>query len=296
MRTESQMMELILSTAREDGRIRAVYCNGSRTNPNVPRDFFQDFDIVYVVTEIASFRADPHWIDRFGPVAVMQEPDSPIFDDPQTDPENRYAYLMQFEDGNRIDLSLQTIGFSFSAYLSDPLTLPLLDKDGILPQIPPPSDRAYWVKRPSQDQLRACANEFWWVSTYVAKGLWRREMLYALDHLNLYVRPQLICLLSWYAGCQTQFSVSVGKNGKYLDRYLPRREWDALLRTYPAANRAAVWDALFAACQLFSQVHPLVAQALGYPYDPQEGRRTTAYLHRVHALPDDARSFDDAEK
>lgn len=51
MRTESQMMEIILNAARQDDRIRAVYMNGSRTNKNAPKDLFQDYDIVYVVTE-----------------------------------------------------------------------------------------------------------------------------------------------------------------------------------------------------------------------------------------------------
>lgn len=50
MRTEEQMMKLILDTAKEDERILAVYMNGSRTNPNAPKDIFQDYDIIYVVT------------------------------------------------------------------------------------------------------------------------------------------------------------------------------------------------------------------------------------------------------
>lgn len=56
MRTEEQMMKLILDTAKEDERILAVYMNGSRTNPNAPKDIFQDYDIIYVVTETESFR------------------------------------------------------------------------------------------------------------------------------------------------------------------------------------------------------------------------------------------------
>ena len=47
MRSEQEMLELIVNTARHDDRIRAVIMNGSRANPNAPRDFFQDFDIVY---------------------------------------------------------------------------------------------------------------------------------------------------------------------------------------------------------------------------------------------------------
>ncbi len=51
MRSEQEMFDLILNTAREDKRIRAVYMNRSRTNPSAPRDIFQDYDIVYVVRE-----------------------------------------------------------------------------------------------------------------------------------------------------------------------------------------------------------------------------------------------------
>lgn len=58
MRTEQEMYDLILAAAQQDTRIRAVYLNGSRANPNVPRDMFQDFDVVYVVTDIASFLQD----------------------------------------------------------------------------------------------------------------------------------------------------------------------------------------------------------------------------------------------
>lgn len=41
MRTEKEMQELILNIAKQDERIRAVYMNGSRTNPNVPKDIFR---------------------------------------------------------------------------------------------------------------------------------------------------------------------------------------------------------------------------------------------------------------
>ena len=50
MRSEQEMFDLILNTAKEDERIRAVMMNGSRANPNAPRDCFQDYDIVYFVT------------------------------------------------------------------------------------------------------------------------------------------------------------------------------------------------------------------------------------------------------
>ena len=53
MRTEKEMFELILGVAKRDERVRAVYMNGSRANPNVKKDLFQDYDIVYAVMETA---------------------------------------------------------------------------------------------------------------------------------------------------------------------------------------------------------------------------------------------------
>ena len=71
-RSEQEMMEAILSTAREDERVRAVGLNGSRANPRARRDDFQDYDIVYLVTDMESFLANPGWVDVFGPRIIMQ--------------------------------------------------------------------------------------------------------------------------------------------------------------------------------------------------------------------------------
>ena len=75
MRSEQEMYELIIGTARADERIRAVYMNGSRTDKNAPKDIFQDYDIVYAVRETKPFYEDKHWIDRFGERLYMQCPD-----------------------------------------------------------------------------------------------------------------------------------------------------------------------------------------------------------------------------
>ncbi|MFN3333480.1 MAG: aminoglycoside 6-adenylyltransferase, partial [Caldilinea sp.] len=61
MRSEQEMLDLILSVAEADEHIRAVIMNGSRTDPNAPRDIFQDYDIVYVVTDVAAFVNNPAW-------------------------------------------------------------------------------------------------------------------------------------------------------------------------------------------------------------------------------------------
>jgi len=49
MRSEEEMYKLFMDIAKADNSILAVYMNGSRTNKNVPKDIFQDYDIVFVV-------------------------------------------------------------------------------------------------------------------------------------------------------------------------------------------------------------------------------------------------------
>jgi aminoglycoside 6-adenylyltransferase len=266
--------------------VRAVVMNGSRLNPKAPKDFFQDYDVVYLVTEKESFLADPGWIEVFGDLMILQLPDE--MSDPP--PEGRglyYGYLMQFADGNRIDLSLFPVD-KVDQLEQDSLTLTLLDKDGVLPNFPPPSDSGYMPKPPSAKAFFDCTNEFWWVSPYVAKGLWRREIVYARHILDVYVREQLDKMLAWYVGICSGFQKSPGKLGKYLESCLKPDLWQLLLSTYSDADYARTWEALFAMGELFRRIAIPVAQHFGYSYPYGDDQRVSAHLHHIRYLPRDA--------
>ena len=49
MRSEQEMLDLILNTARQDECIRAVHLNGWRANPGARRNFFQDMETDFSV-------------------------------------------------------------------------------------------------------------------------------------------------------------------------------------------------------------------------------------------------------
>lgn len=154
MHTQQEMFDLILGVAQKDERIRAVYMNGSRTNPNVPKDIFQDYDIVYVVQQNKPFYEDKSWIDCFGERLYMQCPDEvDRWNGLPVDFDACYGWLIQFKDGNRMDLHV--VPCEKADVLSDKLCIILLDKDGILPTIGEPTDRDYWVQKPSEPEFRA---------------------------------------------------------------------------------------------------------------------------------------------
>ena len=288
MRSGQQMLHLILDTARGDERIRVVILNGSRVNPNAPRDPFQDFDVVYLVTDMAPFRHNIEWIQRFGELMILQLPED--MQDPSPNQDGRFAYLMQFTDGNRIDLSIAPLE-KLAEFTQDSLTEILLDKDGRVQSLPPANDSDYLPQPPSARAFADCCNEFWWVCPYVAKGLWRGEILYAKHFLDHYLREQLMIMLTWYAGMNTQFSESRGKDGKYLQQQLEPELWEQLLHTYSDANYEHTWNALFETCDLIRKTALKVAKHFEFHYPDEDDQRVSAHLKHIKDLPVNAQEI-----
>jgi aminoglycoside 6-adenylyltransferase len=285
MRSEQAMLELVLKVARDDERIRAVLLNGSRANPNAPRDIFQDFDIVYLVTDPAPFRRNMPWIERFGELMILQLPDD--MQDPPPSDASGFAYLMQFADGNRIDLGIYPLSQA-GERTGDSLSVLLLDKDGIVGPLEPPSERDYLPQPPTAKQFADCCNEFWWVCPYVAKGLWREEILYARHMLDQVVREQLMQMLAWHIGVQTGFALNPGKFGKYFRRYLEPELWQMLERTFAGAGYDDTWEALLTMGRLFERIAVPVAGHFGFDYPAGDAGRVRAHLEHVRRLPRDA--------
>lgn len=285
MRSEAEMLELIVGAARRDDRVRAVLLNGSRANPSVPPDRFQDFDIVYLVMEMGSFTRDHRWIDQFGERVILQMPETMGTPPPESD--RSFAYLMQFTDGNRIDLTLKLIP-DFTASKPDSLSVLLLDKDDVIGSLPPASDRDYWPTPPSEKEFFDCCNEFWWLCPYVAKGLQRGQLLYAKHAFDQLLRPQLISILVWHAGITTGFTRSFGSYEKYLPQFLDREAEEMLRQTYSDTDPENIWTALFTAGALFRIAANRVAAEFGFSYPHADDERVTAYLHQVRSLPKNA--------
>lgn len=287
MRSEQEIYQMLLAIAKEDERIKAVYMNGSRTNQNAPKDIFQDYDIVYVVEETASFISDPAWLCQFGEILYMQYPDE--HPNGVSDKENNYGWLMQFADGNRIDLHVETIAHAKANILKDKLCKVLMDKQHILPAVPEASDKDHWVKKPTEDQYLACCNEFWWCSNNLAKGLWREEIPYVQDMANFVVRKQVEKMLSWQIGAMTDYKVSIGKSGKYMNKWLSKEQYEKYLKTYFGGTVEEAWSSILCMCELFEETALKVADENGYIYNLQEARVAKGFLEHVRQLPKDAK-------
>jgi aminoglycoside 6-adenylyltransferase len=288
MRSEKEMLDLILSYARSNEDVRAVIMNGSRVNPNAKKDPFQDYDIVYLVKSVEPYRRNPEIPRYFGDILILETPEDMI--DPPPANDGGYGYLMQFMDGNRIDLGFSPIEHARRS-VEDTLSVVLLDKDHLIGELPPPSDRTYLPERPTAKAFEDCCNEFWWLNPYAAKGLWRDELTYAKHMLDTLMRDQLMKMLTWYFGVKTDFQKSPGKLGKYLKGPIGDELWDMLEHTYSDAHPEAIWEALFVMDELFRQVAKSVTSSFGFTYPEQDDRNVSAYIRRIKALPRDARTI-----
>lgn len=276
MRTEQEMFQLILDFAKNDVRVRAAYMNGSRANPNAPRDKYMDFDIVFVVTDFEPMMSDYGWIDVFGERLILQMPEA--MREPSGD--GTFNWLMLFTDGNRIDLTLipvekpELIG-------NDSATIVLLDKDGRLPIFPPASDKDYLIKLPNALYYHSCCNNFFWCMQNVAKGIARDELSYVMGMYHFIIGSELNDMISWYIGTQNDLPVATGKMGKYFKNYLPDYLYEQYARVFPDSDYENIWNAVFTACDLFRSLAKQVGQELGYPYNEQDDEGVMIYLHRV---------------
>lgn len=278
MRSEKEMMDLVLSLAEQDERIRIVTLEGSRANINIPKDEFQDYDITYFVSDIEPFISNDDWLNQFGNIIMMQKPeDMELF----PAEEKGYSYIILFDDYNKIDLTLLPLEELGNYLNDDKLIKIILDKDGRIQQAVVPTDMDYHIRKPSAREYDDCCNEFWNTTTYVVKGLCRKEILFAIDHFNQIVRHELLRMISWKVGIETGFKLSVGKNYKFIERYISEDLWEKLLSTYRMDSYENIWEALFLCHQLFRAVSGEVVERLHYAY-PEYDRNITKYTRDMY--------------
>jgi len=288
MRDEQTMINLITEVAENDDRIRAVYMNGSRANPNADRDILMDYDVVFMVTDMKSFYEDDienEFIRRFGDILYMQQPDEiDKMLGMEVDFDKCYGWLVIYEDGVRMDIHVEPAD-SENVY-EDRMCRILLDKDGNLTDVPETTDSHRWVKTFSETEYIAVCNEFWWCLNNVVKGIRRYEIPYAQDMLNYHVRPQLVKMLEWKVGILMDYSVSIGKSGKYLSKFLDENDYELFLQTYCSSIAGEMWRSVIIMCNLFEETARYVAASLGYEYNNDEAEAAMKYLYFVKRLED----------
>ena len=272
--------KLIIDFALSDERIRAVLLNGSRANPLVISDDFQDYDVLLLVDDLKSFLIDRSWINKLGSLSLFQFPDEmELGHDPDSNKPS-FTFLLMFKEGYRIDLTLFPLDRFNKEEPLDSLTKVWLDKEGIFEDVPAASDVDYQIKKPTSREFQEVANEFYWCSTNVVKGLKREEILYAKDMLETVVRPMFWRMVAWRTACAYHFNINLGKSGKFAKRFLSDDEYKRILETYADADIKRNWESLKLMLELFRKYQEEVAKQLGFEVNRLEAEYAMEYFNK----------------
>ena len=258
------MLNLILQIAKKI-QVDAVALSGSRTDVQAPKDKFQDYDVVYIVENLEDLISDLSWLDQFGMRLIEQH----------NVLGHRRLYLMLFEDGNRIDLTLCPKEYINEWVASEADYIVLVDEKGLFESYSP-SPQRFWTSPASETDFGKACNEFWWVSAYVVKGIRRNQLIYATDHLYGICQQELLKIMAWQVTSDKGI-VDVGKNSKYLFNYLPAEKEKEFSNLLDFSSLDKITQSLFSMMQLFHQEAQSLAQKMGFDYDKEVAEKMIEY-------------------
>lgn len=264
MRTDQEMLGMILQIAKKL-QVDAVALSGSRTNQKIQTDEFQDYDVVYIVDDLDYLTSDFSWLDQFGERIIEQE----------VTLGHRRLFLMLFEDGNRVDLTLCPKD-QIQEWVENEADFTVLEDPKGLFESYSPSPERYWITPASETDFEKTCNEFWWVSAYVVKGICRKQVIYATDHLYGICQQELLKVLAWQVASD-RGKVDIGKNYKYLFNYLPAEKKKEFSNLLDFSSLDKIIQSLLATMQIFHQEAQSLSQKMGFEYDREVAEKMIQY-------------------
>jgi len=267
--------------------IRAMILTSSRTRPDGPVDLLSDYDLILAVSDVALFAFDDAWTSAYDRPMVRWGDQSEMHG------LATYFRGVVYQNYVKIDYGIWPVELlsriAASASLPDELDVGyrvLLDKDQRTAEWKQPSYLAHIPTRPAQAEYQALVEEFWWSATYVAKSLWRDDLVFAKWVLDQDLKLETVRrMLEWRIEIDHNWSVKPGVYGRGLKQLLPPLIWSEFARTYVSLDVEETWAALDRVKALFRQVASDVGNALGYSYPQQVDNQVSAFLEAMREMP-----------
>lgn len=266
MRSHEEMMELILRKA-SDERVRLVTLEGSRAGRQA--DEFSDYDVTFFVREM-SF--DDSFIEDMGEILILQKPD------PMPALPNAQTYLMMYQDGNRIDLKIAPISDLSSYQLSENYDV-IIDKDAVCKE-KKSRVKSYEIKEFTYEEACECVNEFYWISLYVLKGIFRNHRWYAYKYMNLCIE-ECLKMISFEIFTRKKETLKLGKCYHDIETYVhlskQMDEWMTFAETFQRKQ------ALLSIMKVFYEASFISFQRMNWEL-PEEAKRVMEYVENKIAV------------
>lgn len=287
MRIADATIDQLVEWANQQQLIRAAILTSSRAIPHASLDLFSDYDVILVSRSIEPFYVDRTWLEAFGPVLALYR--DPLIDEAGL---TRSAYVVQYENGLKIDFNLWPVELLQRVTSGEKLPAEfdagyqvLVDKDQLTSGLKPPTYSAYIPTPPTEAYFLELIEGFFLDTTYVAKFLWRDDMMAAkhiLDHSlkQEHLRP----ILEWHAEIDHQWKLKPGPYGRRMKQHLRPDLWTELESTYTGVGLDENWEALFRTIELMRRAAREVGKNLNFTYPDELDQRVVSYLLKVRQL------------
>lgn len=283
---EADVLERLIAWGEEHPSIRALILTSSRARADASVDLLSDYDVIVAVTDASAFISNDDWVLAYGEPLARWGDRHELY-------ELTTSFLgVVYADGIKVDYTIWPD--ALLERVAEAESLPeeldvgyrvLLDKDGRASDWRAPTYRAHIPAPPTEAEYRAIIEEFWWDTSYVAKALWRGEVVFAKFALDY--DAKLVALrrvLEWRIELDHDWSLLPGAYGRGLERLLPADISAELASTYVGSGVEDNWAALFRTTALFRRVATEVGDALGYAYTEDVDEGVSAYLEGVRRL------------
>ena len=284
---EKDVVDKLMEWGTAHPLIRAMILTSSRTRPDGPVDLLSDYDLILAVSEIVPFAFDDAWISDYGKPMVRWGDQSEMYG------LATYFRGVVYQNYVKIDYSIWPVELlariETSGLLPDQLDVGyrvLLDKDRRTAGWKQPSYKAHIPARPTEADYQALVEEFWWSTTYVAKSLWRDDLVFARWVLDQDLKLETMRrMLEWRIEIDHNWSVKPGVYGRGLKQLLPPDLWSEFASTYASLDVEETWAALDRVIALFRRVALHVGNVLGYTYPQQVDDQVSSYLEDIGEMP-----------
>jgi aminoglycoside 6-adenylyltransferase len=283
---EQEVVDKLVSWGTAHPLVSAMILTSSRTRPDGLVDPLSDYDLILVVSDVRPFAFEDAWISEYGRPMVRWG------DQGEEHGLATYFRGVIYQNYVKIDYSIWPV--EVLERITDEAPLPeldmgyrvLLDKEQRTTGWKQPTYQAYIPARPTEAEYQALVEEFWWGTTYVAKSLWRDDLVFSKWVLDQDLKLETMRrILEWRIEIDHNWSVKPGIHGRGLKQLLPLNIWSEFASTYVSLDVEETWAALDRVIELFRQVAPDVGNALGYTYPQQVDDHVSAYLEAIREMP-----------
>lgn len=272
--------EKITAWACAEEDIRAVMVVGSRARLEHPADAWSDLDVILFNRNPEQYLKRLDWIEAFAPVwltvtqhTVAGEPERLVVF------EGGWQTDFVFQDSAVLQMVPQMLA---SGNIPDTIrrgVRVLVDKDGCLAQIPPPSP-VMPPAPPTSEQLAGLYERFWFDAIYAAKQLCRGELT-RYKSCEEGLRWHLLQLIEWHARATHGGNYDTWHAGRFLANWADAEVYAAFAKSYTVLDASACLESLLTLAGLFQRLCEETAVALGLRYPAEKTSYLWNYLQQL---------------